>query len=307
VIMKPDSVMRIPDVTPVMFTAVSIQGQKEKLLSADTETIVLDKHERNLTVKFAALDFSSSDDIEYSVKLGDDEWVSLGKQNSLTLLDLSPGEYTLAVRATSPAGSILDSEDNIIIVVTPTFWETTLAKVLYVIVAILFIAGCIWIFLYIRAIKRKQREILNAYLSAVKTLPTEAVAISGDEATEPAPAPEVENLPLSDEDKVLMESVTAFVAENIADPSVTVDDMAAAVTMSRSSLNRKMKSLMGVSPAEFIRESRLNQAEKMLTETDRSIKEIAYDCGFADINYFGKCFKASRGVPPGAYRKSELK
>ncbi|MDE6485444.1 MAG: helix-turn-helix domain-containing protein [Duncaniella sp.] len=307
VIMKPDTAMNIPTITPVMFTAASIQGQKERLLSAETDSIVLGKRERNLTVKFSALDLNGSDDIEYSVKLGDDDWVNLGKQNSLTLLDLTPGEYNLSVRATSPAGSILDREDNLVIIVTPTFWETTLAKVLYAMVALLFAGACIWIIVYIRAMKRKQREILNAYLSAIKTAPADMQALEGEETIEATPASDVENLPLSDEDKALMESVTAFVAENIADPSVTVDDMAAAVAISRSSLNRKMKSLMGVSPAEFIRESRLSQAEKMLTETDRSIKEIAYDCGFADINYFGKCFKASRGVPPGAYRKSELK
>ncbi len=307
VVVAVDTVMKNAAVPPVMFTAASIEGAPERLLSARTDSIVLGKRERNLTVKFAALDFTGSDDIEYSVKLGNDEWVNLGHQNSLTLLDLAPGEYTLEVRASSPAGSIIDRTDSITIIVTPTFWETTTAKVLYTLLALLFIGACIWIVAYIRAMKRKQREILNAYLSVVKSAPADTAEAEGNDATESTPAREVENLPLTDEDKALMESVTAFVAEHIANPSVTVDDMAAAVAMSRSSLNRKMKSMMGVSPAEFIRESRLNQAERMLTQTDRSIKEIAYDCGFADINYFGKCFKASRGVPPGAYRKSEVK
>ncbi|MBD5343947.1 MAG: helix-turn-helix domain-containing protein [Bacteroides sp.] len=306
VMVRLDTTVHHSVVPPVLFTAVSVQGAPERLLSADVDSIVLAKHERNLTVRFAALDYSGSNDIDYFVKLGEDDWVSLGHQNSLTLLDLDPGEYTLAVRASTPAGNIIDNTDTITIIVTPTFWETTTAKVLYVLAILIMVGACVWTVVYIRAIKRKQREILNAYLSVVKST-SEPAADSDEHVRESAPEREVEKLPLSDEDKALMENVAAFVTEHIADPSVTVDDMASAVAISRSSLNRKMKSIMGVSPAEFIRESRLHKAEVMLAQTDRSIKEIAYDCGFADINYFGKAFKASRGVTPGAYRKSELK
>ncbi len=64
---------------------------------------------------------------------------------------------------------------------------------------------------------------------------------------------------------------------------------------------------MGVIPASFSHEILLSKAARLLTETDMSLKSIAYDCGFADFSYFGKCFKASRGVTPGAYRKSEVK
>lgn len=305
VTLKPDTIFCRSTVPPVMFTAVSIEGRPERLLSAETDSIMLNTHERNLRINFAALDFAYGDEVEYSVKLDDDGWVNLGKQQSLTLLDLTPGKYTLSVRASSPAGNLIDRTDCITIIVTPTIWETTTARVLYVVAILLAIGLCVWTVIYIRSMKRKQREILNAYLNAVNphTEAPEGVA----EETDERQLTGVEKLPLSAEDKILMDSVTSYVAEHIADTSVTVDDIAAAVAMSRSSLNRKMKNIMGVSPAEFIRESRLSQAERMLVETDRSIKEIAYDCGFADINYFGKCFKASRGIPPGAYRKSELK
>lgn len=305
VVVAADTVMHTTDVAPVLFTAASIEGAPELLLSARTDSIVLGKHDRNLTVKFAALDFSGSDDIEYSIKLDNDEWVNLGRQNSLTLLDLAPGEYILEVKATSAAGSILDRTDRITIIVTPTFWETTFAKILYAVAILLFAAGCVWIVAYIRAMKRKQREILNAYLSLVKSSGAGDPSAELSEGEDPAYA--TGDLPLTGEDKILMDAVTAFVTDHISDPEVTVEDLAQAVSLSRSSLNRKMKSIMGVSPAEFIRESRLSKAARLLTETDMSLKSIAYDCGFADFSYFGKCFKASRGVTPGAYRKSEVK
>ena len=74
------------------------------------------------------------------------------------------------------------------------------------------------------------------------------------------------------------------------------------VAVSRSSLNRKLRATIGVSPAEFLRESRLKRAESHLLTTDLPVKEIAYSCGFSDLNYFGKCFKASTALTPSAYR-----
>ncbi len=100
-----------------------------------------------------------------------------------------------------------------------------------------------------------------------------------------------------------MQKVVEFVNANIDNAEAGVDEMAAHTATSRSSLNRRMKSLFGVTPADFIRESRLKRAAVLLAETDRSITDIALECGFADINYFGKCFKASRKVSPSAFRK----
>ncbi|MDE5749917.1 MAG: helix-turn-helix domain-containing protein, partial [Duncaniella sp.] len=65
----------------------------------------------------------------------------------------------------------------------------------------------------------------------------------------------------------------------------------------------KMRSLMGVSPADFMRRTRLSHAAKLRTDTRLAGKEIAFDCGFADLNYFGKCFKAAYGTTPTGYRR----
>ena len=97
-----------------------------------------------------------------------------------------------------------------------------------------------------------------------------------------------------------MDAVMDYIETHLSDSDITVDDMALAVAVSRSGLTRKMKSLMGVTPAEFLRETRLTRASTLLATTSRPIKEIAVVCGFSDMNYFGKCFKSSRGLTPGA-------
>lgn len=117
-------------------------------------------------------------------------------------------------------------------------------------------------------------------------------------APEPTPAPAV-----SEADNGFMQRVMEYVNTSLADPEADVDGMAAAIGMSRSNLTRKMRALMGVSPADFMRQTRMARAATLLRTTDMAVKEIAYDCGFSDLNYFGKCFKATHGVTPTAYRK----
>lgn len=108
---------------------------------------------------------------------------------------------------------------------------------------------------------------------------------------------------MREEDALFMKRVTDFVEAHICDADVNINDMAAAAATSRSGLNRKMKSILNVTPAEFLRETRIQRAATQLVTTDRPVSDIALECGFADQNYFGKCFKARKGMSPSAYRK----
>ena len=110
---------------------------------------------------------------------------------------------------------------------------------------------------------------------------------------------------MSDEDRQFMKRLTDFVTNNLSNSNASVDDMAAATATSRSSLNRKTKNLLGVTPADFMKEARMKRACQMLMTTTDNINDIAYACGFADAKYFSKCFKASRGMSPSEYRTAE--
>ena len=77
--------------------------------------------------------------------------------------------------------------------------------------------------------------------------------------------------------------------------------MADATATSRSVLHRKMKSLLGVTPLDFIHEARIRKACQMLKE-GASVNEVAYNCGFSDPKYFAKCFKFEIGITPKEYK-----
>lgn len=64
----------------------------------------------------------------------------------------------------------------------------------------------------------------------------------------------------------------------------------------------------GMGIAEYIRKLRIDRARQLLAEqTELSLAEIAYNCGFNDYNYFISVFKKMVGVPPIAYRQQILK
>lgn len=294
---------------PIVFTSVSIAGRPDSLLTPLADRIVLKPSERNVTLRFAALCYGDVPSLRYAFRIDDGEWTELEGSRSVTFADLAPDTYTVTVRSTDSYGRWLDNDSSVELDVRPTFWETGWAKALYILL-ILGVAGVVvWTVIYVRRIKRLQRETLEEHL---RLLESRAAAQDARPSVETGAMTVTDAVTASDEgrtsrlspdDRQLMDSLLNYIETHLSDSSVSVDDMALAVAVSRSGLTRKMKSLMGVTPAEFLRETRLTRASTLLATTNIPIKEIAADCGFSDMNYFGKCFKASRGVTPGAYRK----
>lgn len=302
---------------PIYFTSYNIEGGPTLPMSLTKDTITLYPGERAMTLTFAALCYSDAETVRYAYRLNDDEeWRPLGALRTLTFTRLEPGRHTARVKSTDVMGRWLDNERTITIDVRPTFKETIWAKILLSVIILAVVVAACWIIIYMRRIKRKQRETLEAYLNLLEartsatfeSRSTDVLPTQTAHETEPVQSsaprtPADLGIELSEEDKTLISKVVDFIDQNLSDSSITVDDMAEAVALSKSSLTRKMKSLMGVTPADFLKSTRLSKSKIMLKENSRSIKEIAFDCGFSDMNYFGKCFKSAFGTSPGNYRK----
>ncbi len=72
---------------------------------------------------------------------------------------------------------------------------------------------------------------------------------------------------------------------------------------SNAHVNRTIRKHYGVNLTQFVNRLRLSRAKDMLATTNKSVKEISYELGFNDVNYFHKLFKASYGMPPNVFRK----
>jgi signal transduction histidine kinase/DNA-binding response OmpR family regulator len=94
----------------------------------------------------------------------------------------------------------------------------------------------------------------------------------------------------------------AAMAAHIGDDTFTVDGLAAAVDMSRSTLYRRLESLTGKSPMDLVMDYRLQQAAQWLAETDANVSEIAYGVGFKSVPHFCSRFRDRYGQSPSAFR-----
>lgn len=85
---------------------------------------------------------------------------------------------------------------------------------------------------------------------------------------------------------------------------ISIQDLIDVSSLSRSTLMERFKKYCGVSPIDFLINARLERAKTFLVYSDKSIKEIAWECGFNSPFYFNKMFKKRIHITPGCFRKS---
>lgn len=96
----------------------------------------------------------------------------------------------------------------------------------------------------------------------------------------------------------------ALYLQNHIHESVSLEELAQRFFMSRSYLTRSFRNVTGFSVVEYMTYIRIQKAQQLLRESDRSITEIADLCGFGNITYFEKVFKTTTGHTPVQYRKT---
>lgn len=88
-----------------------------------------------------------------------------------------------------------------------------------------------------------------------------------------------------------------------ASEGVGVDDVAREAALSRSSLERRMKRMIGRSPGEELIRIRFSHVERLLAQTDLTLDAIAERSGFKHTQYMAEAFRQRHGMTPGEYRR----
>ena len=125
----------------------------------------------------------------------------------------------------------------------------------------------------------KNREQLHLAFMHTPFLPTNSIAINRA-------------------DEEFLKKLNDIVQVNLQNPDFSLLDIADELCMSRSSLNRKIKGLLDVTPNDYIRIERLKKAAKLFKEGNTKINEVCYMVGFNTPSYFTKCFQKQFGVLP---------
>lgn len=109
---------------------------------------------------------------------------------------------------------------------------------------------------------------------------------------------------LSARDIVFLRELNVCVEENFNDPDFGVEELAAQLNISRSSLNRKMRDILDTTANNYIRDKKIEKAEELLRTSSMQINEICYKVGFTTPSYFIKCFRKKYGMSPNEYANS---
>jgi AraC family transcriptional regulator len=101
----------------------------------------------------------------------------------------------------------------------------------------------------------------------------------------------------------LLEALRARILAHPRRPP-SVDQVAAERGMSRSHFSHYFRACTGLTPARFMVEVRIQEAARGLLATNRPLKQIAVEWGFANVNHFGKVFRRFLHASPAGYRRS---
>ncbi|MEN8157335.1 MAG: two-component regulator propeller domain-containing protein [Bacteroidota bacterium] len=113
------------------------------------------------------------------------------------------------------------------------------------------------------------------------------------------------DLEITDQDETFLQKTLRIIEAGMSDPQFNVSSLCETMNMSQTKLYRKIKALTDMTITDFIRGLRLRKASLLLLNTDKNISEIAYEVGFNDPNYFGKCFRAEFGKSPSEFAKEQ--
>ncbi|NDV64788.1 AraC family transcriptional regulator [Bacteroides sp. 224] len=192
--------------------------------------------------------------------------VHVGGTNGIVVLKASNQDGLWSERATTMQVKCL-----------PAWYKTNLAYVCYALAALLLISVFVW--KYMAYQKPEQQQAF-------------------EKETEVTP----NDITISSPDKEFIENVLNMIEKNISNSEYSIEDLSQDMAMSRVSLYRKINSITGNTPTEFVKTIRLKRAAELLKKGKLTVSEVAYEVGFSSPSYFTQAFKKMFGVLPTNYR-----
>lgn len=113
----------------------------------------------------------------------------------------------------------------------------------------------------------------------------------------------VEHFDRVDVDKI--HQIKQYIIEH-SHKDISLDALGRKVDLSPIYISKMFKEKLGINYIDFLTECRIEKAKKLLSDPEKSLKEITFEVGYHEPNYFSKVFKKMCGVSPKDYRKTIL-
>lgn len=101
----------------------------------------------------------------------------------------------------------------------------------------------------------------------------------------------------------LVSKAVKYIEDNY-NKNISLDDVAKEINMSYHYFSKFFKDSIGKNFVDYLTELRIEKSKEMLRNSNISIKEISYEVGYSDPNYFSKIFKKATGMSPTDYRSN---
>lgn len=266
-----------PIVTDVTVDGKSLFDMPQYKGKMTFQSVSLQPTARNIEIHFSKWEYvlGKGTSLQFRLNGAEKEWNDFQEKRPYAFYHrLSRGEYTFQVRMMSTDGNWGEPVDLMTIIRCPAWYETTIAYSVYLaLLVLIFFLLCYYIFL-------KNKKKLHAELSYAKMNYLTA-------------------------DHELMNRLLKVVDSHLDDTEFDLEKLGVEMGMSKSTLHRKMKAAMDMTPLDFIRNVRLKRACDMLRGGTLTVSEVAYAVGFSNPKYFTKCFKQEFGMTPSEYAQKQ--
>lgn len=103
---------------------------------------------------------------------------------------------------------------------------------------------------------------------------------------------------IENSEQLFLNNIFEHTEKNLSDSSFNVNSLSSIIGVSRPQLYRKITSITGRSPNNFIRDLKMDKALNLIKEKRLNVSEIALEVGYSNPSYFSKCFQEKYGVSP---------
>lgn len=285
----------------VVLVGLNVAGKE---MQTNNMPLHLNYKQNYMEIKFSALNYANPQQTRYRYRLkgADNKWVYMFDCGALGIVHfnaLIPGTYTVELQAATN-GNQWGPTFSKTFVIHPPLWLTWWAKSLYLIAGLTLLVFCISFYLRRRQVKMERENELR--VNKLFELRNEARSQFAKSVKI-----EAEKIATNQEEEAFVKQMLSAIEKNMEDTDYTVDKLARDIGISRAGLYKKMQAMLGITPNDFMRNVKLKQAARLLTETEIPVSQISLMVGFLTPRYFSSCFKKVFGITPTEYRDGNIR
>ena len=239
----------------------------------DVRDISLSSKENSFGFEVATPSASFGIPVKYRLLGYDSASNSLPANNSIYYYNVPPGSYKLKI----------EGHKDITITIIAPFFQTPKGIALLVAIIVVIILG---VFAYIS--KRRQKKLAEE--EKERLIKEKLGFLSGFVA--------LEQFNINSREAQFLQKLDSVVTRHLSDENFSVKQLEEELSMSHTTLNRRVAAVLNTTPIEYIKTKRLAVAHNLLKQRGLSVQEVSWRVGFGSPSYFSQCFKAAYGKSP---------